>query len=103
MDGSAARQASPIRALSYNKHVSIGFESINEASFAAELSAAVHVLFEKSCVSQYSLLDAAPGARTLRDITRGGLATTLNEIARQSGVGVQLDEGQQLDPDLARR
>jgi hydrogenase expression/formation protein HypE len=28
----------------------------------------------------------------LRDPTRGGLATTLNEIARQSGVGIHLDE-----------
>lgn len=28
----------------------------------------------------------------LRDPTRGGLATTLNEIAAQSGVGMQLDE-----------
>ena len=28
----------------------------------------------------------------LRDPTRGGLATTLNEIARQSGVGIVLDE-----------
>jgi hydrogenase expression/formation protein HypE len=28
----------------------------------------------------------------LRDPTRGGLATTLNEIARQSGVGLLLDE-----------
>ncbi|MDP1957170.1 MAG: AIR synthase-related protein, partial [Rhodocyclaceae bacterium] len=27
-----------------------------------------------------------------RDPTRGGLATTLNEIARQSGVGMMLDE-----------
>ena len=31
--------------------------------------------------------------RTLRDPTRGGLATTLNEIAKQSGVGMLLDEG----------
>ena len=39
------------------------------------------------------LLAAAPGAvRTLRDPTRGGLATTLNEIARQSGVGMHLQE-----------
>jgi hydrogenase expression/formation protein HypE len=29
----------------------------------------------------------------LRDPTRGGLATTLNEIARQSSVGVTLQEG----------
>ncbi len=36
----------------------------------------------------------AIGARlhVMRDPTRGGLATTLNEIARQSGVGMLLDE-----------
>jgi hydrogenase expression/formation protein HypE len=34
-----------------------------------------------------------PGSvRVLRDPTRGGLATTLNEIARQSGVGMMLME-----------
>lgn len=37
-------------------------------------------------------LEAAPGLRLLRDPTRGGLAATLNEIARQSGVGMVLDE-----------
>jgi hydrogenase expression/formation protein HypE len=39
-----------------------------------------------------ALLDAVPGVRVLRDPTRGGLATTLNEIAAQSGVGMELDE-----------
>ncbi|QDX80329.1 hydrogenase expression/formation protein HypE [Denitratisoma sp. DHT3] len=39
-----------------------------------------------------TLLDAAPGIRALRDPTRGGLAATLNEIARQSGVGVLIEE-----------
>ncbi len=40
-----------------------------------------------------NLLAAAPGAvRVLRDPTRGGLATTLNEIASQSGVGMRLQE-----------
>ena len=40
-----------------------------------------------------SLLAAAPGAvRVLRDPTRGGLATTLNEITSQSGVGMRLQE-----------
>jgi hydrogenase expression/formation protein HypE len=40
------------------------------------------------------LLAAVPegAVRTLRDPTRGGVATTLNEIARQSGVGIELDE-----------
>jgi hydrogenase expression/formation protein HypE len=33
-----------------------------------------------------------PGCRVLRDPTRGGVATTLNEIARQSGVGIDARE-----------
>jgi hydrogenase expression/formation protein HypE len=39
-----------------------------------------------------ALLAAAPGTRTLKDPTRGGLATTLNEIARASGTSIALDE-----------
>jgi hydrogenase expression/formation protein HypE len=41
-----------------------------------------------------AMLTAAPPAavHVLRDPTRGGLGTTLNEIARQSQVGVVLDE-----------
>jgi hydrogenase expression/formation protein HypE len=41
-----------------------------------------------------ALLAAVPEGtvRTLRDPTRGGLATTLNEIARQSSVGMLLQE-----------
>ena len=39
-----------------------------------------------------ALLAACPRIRVLRDPTRGGLATTLNEIARQSGVGMSLEE-----------
>lgn len=39
-----------------------------------------------------SMLIAAPDLRVLRDPTRGGLATTLNEIATQSGVGMELEE-----------
>jgi hydrogenase expression/formation protein HypE len=39
------------------------------------------------------MVDAAGDAiRVLRDPTRGGLAATLNEIADQSGVGIQLQE-----------
>ncbi|MCZ2126631.1 MAG: hydrogenase expression/formation protein HypE [Anaerolineales bacterium] len=37
-------------------------------------------------------LDASPNIHVLRDPTRGGLATTLNEIAAQSNVGVVLHE-----------
>ena len=35
---------------------------------------------------------AAPGLRWMRDPTRGGVATTLNEFARDSGLGVYLSE-----------
>jgi hydrogenase expression/formation protein HypE len=40
-----------------------------------------------------ALLDAAgPHVHVLRDATRGGVATVLNEVARASAVGVVLDE-----------
>lgn len=56
--------------------------------------------FESPIVSDTAALHGliaamrASGAaiRVLRDPTRGGLATTLNEIARQSGVGMMLQE-----------
>jgi len=38
------------------------------------------------------MLDVCPDLRCLRDPTRGGLATTLNEIASRSGVGIILEE-----------
>ena len=50
-------------------------------------SAALHGLVE-------ALYAAVPAAaiHVLRDPTRGGLASTINEIAHQSGVGFELDE-----------
>ncbi|MFO1423640.1 MAG: hydrogenase expression/formation protein HypE [Candidatus Competibacteraceae bacterium] len=48
-------------------------------------SAALHELVA-------TMVAAAPGLRCLRDPTRGGLATTLNEIAIQSDVGMVLRE-----------
>ncbi len=38
------------------------------------------------------MLETGADIRVLRDPTRGGLATTLNEIARQSRAGMMLDE-----------
>ena len=55
-----------------------------EAEIASD-SAPVHTLAA-------AVLDAAPGARTLKDPTRGGVATTLNEIALQSDVCITVDE-----------
>jgi len=37
-------------------------------------------------------LAAAPGIRAARDCTRGGLASSLNEIAAEAGVGIEIDE-----------
>jgi hydrogenase expression/formation protein HypE len=39
-----------------------------------------------------AMLAVEPGIRVLRDPTRGGLASALNEIAATSGVGMVLDE-----------
>jgi len=38
------------------------------------------------------MLEASKNVHVLRDPTRGGLATTLNEIAAQSGVGIDIEE-----------
>ncbi len=38
------------------------------------------------------ILAVVPQVAVLRDPTRGGLATTLNEIAAQAGVGIAIDE-----------
>ncbi|MFV5212351.1 hydrogenase expression/formation protein HypE [Azonexus caeni] len=59
---------------------SLGFESPIVSD-----TAALHGLIE-------TLLATGADLRVLRDPTRGGLATTLNEIARQSGVGMMLQE-----------
>jgi hydrogenase expression/formation protein HypE len=64
--------------------------------FEAEVesdTAALHGLVER-------LRDAAGDAvHVLRDPTRGGVASTLNEIAAASGVGVALEEGRFTIPD----
>jgi hydrogenase expression/formation protein HypE len=48
-------------------------------------SAALHDLVAR-------MVEAVPGIRCLRDPTRGGLAATLNEFARQSRVGFRISE-----------
>ncbi|MEC5206896.1 hydrogenase expression/formation protein HypE [Vogesella perlucida] len=60
-------------------------ENLGFASPIVSDSAALHTLAA-------ALMAASPGLRLMRDPTRGGLATTLNEIARQSCVGMQLQE-----------
>lgn len=38
------------------------------------------------------VLEAAPDTRCFRDPTRGGIASTLNELASQAGVDITIDE-----------
>ena len=59
---------------------SLGFETTIQSD-----TAALHDLVAR-------MVEAVPDIHALRDPTRGGLATTLNEIARQSGVGMLLRE-----------
>lgn len=60
-------------------------ESLGFASAIESDTAALHGLVA-------ALLQSGADVRVLRDPTRGGLATTLNEIAVQSGVGMMLQE-----------
>jgi hydrogenase expression/formation protein HypE len=62
-------------------------ESLEFETTIASDSAALHRLVA-------AMIAAAPegAVHVLRDPTRGGLATTLNEIARQSSLGVRLQE-----------
>ena len=63
-----------------SRRENLGFETAIESD-----SQALHDLVA-------AMIAAAPGIRCMRDPTRGGLASTLNEIARQSGVSMRLDE-----------
>lgn len=60
-------------------------ESLGFASAIQSDTAALHGLID-------AMLATGADIRCLRDPTRGGLATTANEIARQSGVGMMLHE-----------
>ena len=60
-------------------------ESLGFDSPIVSDTAALHGLIE-------AMLSSGADIHVLRDPTRGGLATTLNEIAQQSGVGMMLQE-----------
>ena len=89
LDGAAAREGDAIFVSGTIGDHGVAIMSKREnLEFETELlsdSAALHRLVA-------ALLAACPRIRVLRDPTRGGLATTLNEIARQSGVGMLLEE-----------
>ena len=65
---------------------------------AARGDLALSTPLESDCAALHELcgvlLDACPQTRFLRDATRGGVATVLNEIALASGVSVEIVESQ---------
>jgi len=63
-----------------SKRENLGFETAIQSD-----SAALHGLVA-------AMLAAVPAIHCLRDPTRGGLATSLNELAQQSGVGMHIRE-----------
>ena len=76
----------------------------------AIMSSREHLEFETELKSDSAALnglvarmvEAVPDIHCMRDPTRGGLATTLNELAAQSGVGMQIVEEQiPVKPDVA--
>jgi hydrogenase expression/formation protein HypE len=66
------------------------------AILAARGDLALDAPIDSDCAALHglvgALLGAAPGTRFMRDATRGGLATVLNEIAASAGCGIEIDE-----------
>jgi hydrogenase expression/formation protein HypE len=89
LDGSAARPGDAIFVSGY-----VGDHGVAIMSKRENLEFETEILSDSQPLHRLvaALLAACPRIRVLRDPTRGGLATTLNEIARQSGVGMHLDE-----------
>nr|WP_296749152.1 hydrogenase expression/formation protein HypE [Thioalkalivibrio sp.] len=89
ISGDRARPGDRILVSGYLGDHGVAIMSLREnLSFSTNIvsdSAALHDLIA-------AMLQAAPDIHCLRDPTRGGLASTLNEIARQSGVGMAIRE-----------
>jgi hydrogenase expression/formation protein HypE len=66
------------------------------AILAARGDLALETELESDCAALHGLigdlLTAAPNTRFIRDATRGGIATVLNELAATSDVAIEIDE-----------
>jgi hydrogenase expression/formation protein HypE len=73
---------------------SIGEHGITIMLARGELEIEADIASDTSSLSALveRLLDATNEVRCMRDATRGGVATVLNEIATASGVGIVIDE-----------
>jgi len=66
----------------------IKFQSQSRKGWPSPLKSDCAGLADLTC----QLLENAPGIKFMRDPTRGGLAATLNEITRQSGLSIEIRE-----------
>ena len=83
---------------------SMGDHGLAILSTREGLSFEAPVVSDSACLAGIvgKLLAAVPGVHVLRDPTRGGLATTLNEIAGQSKVGIEIRQADiPVDPAVA--
>lgn len=73
---------------------SIGDHGVAIMSFRENLSFGTSIRSDSAALHGLvaAMVQAAPGIHCLRDPTRGGLATTLNEFALQSAVGIDIVE-----------
>lgn len=66
------------------------------AILAARGDLALDAPIDSDCAPLHGLVDAlltaSPDTRFMRDATRGGVATVLNEIAEAAGCGIEIDE-----------
>lgn len=66
------------------------------AILAARGDLALETSIESDCAALHELiavlLQHAPGTRCIRDATRGGIATVLNEMAEASALAIEIDE-----------
>lgn len=87
-----AHRAAPGDVVLLNGHLGDHGAAILQARGELALGAAI----ASDCQPLHGLIEclraACPDVHCLRDATRGGLATVLNELAAASGVGIRIDE-----------
>ncbi len=92
----AARSASPACARVTAILVNGLLGDHGAAILSARGDMALETTIESDCAPLNGLIEAllaaAPGTRFIRDATRGGIATVLNEIAEASGVSIEIEE-----------
>ena len=82
----------------------VGDHGVTVMLARGELDIEADLVSDTACLAEpCARLLTVPGVRAMRDATRGGVATVLNEIARAAEVSVVVDEGAVPVRDEVRR